>query len=341
MSSSIGLRLAAASSSRRASAAVSASQWSRLPQRRCVHKRRPLPYPIEQGLGNFLPPNALKTVAVDFQEGLLDRLTDEVKGTEWENASVADTVVGTAKHREHVQAFNFASQALNNSFFLSQLKPPTPGSPNEPRDPLAGVIGNNFKSLDELKMTVSATAMGMASSGWVWLVTDKETSTLAVVPTFGAGTLLVRSRRQVRPNDTEFLVSASLPPPPIPPTSPASGMPSPLSPFSPRTPSRALSMSAPRANPDSVLDRVPASAYGQVQHSDPAASRKQDLDFKTIGNEIYPLFCVSVHEHAWMSAGLGVWGKEAYMREFWSVLDWAKVTETFKTFQAANHKRRT
>lgn len=35
--------------------------------------------------------------------------------------------------------------------------------------------------------------MGMFTSGWVWFVTDKNGST-GVIPTFGPGTLLVRSR---------------------------------------------------------------------------------------------------------------------------------------------------
>jgi Fe-Mn family superoxide dismutase len=43
------------------------------------------------------------------------------------------------------------------------------------------------------------------------------------------------------------------------------------------------------------------------------------------GEIIYPLFCVPVYEHAWLSAGYGVWGKEAWLKEFWSVLDWQKV----------------
>jgi len=28
---------------------------------------------------------------------------------------------------------------------------------------------------------------------------------------------------------------------------------------------------------------------------------------RTAGDDLSPLMCLSVHEHAWMSAGLGVW----------------------------------
>jgi superoxide dismutase, Fe-Mn family len=49
-------------------------------QSRQVHNRLQLPYPIEKGLGDFLPPAALKVVAEDYQQGLLDRLNEEVAG---------------------------------------------------------------------------------------------------------------------------------------------------------------------------------------------------------------------------------------------------------------------
>jgi superoxide dismutase, Fe-Mn family len=53
--------------------------WAR-PDARLLHTRRALAYPLEDGLGEFLPPDALKTVAVEYQQGLLDRLNDQVKG---------------------------------------------------------------------------------------------------------------------------------------------------------------------------------------------------------------------------------------------------------------------
>lgn len=45
-----------------------------------LHQRRELEYPIENGLGDFLTPEGLKAIAVDWQEGLLKRLNEEVKG---------------------------------------------------------------------------------------------------------------------------------------------------------------------------------------------------------------------------------------------------------------------
>jgi len=44
-----------------------------------VHmQRKQLPYPVEGGLGKFLPPDALKTL-VEYQDGLLERLDQELQ----------------------------------------------------------------------------------------------------------------------------------------------------------------------------------------------------------------------------------------------------------------------
>lgn len=42
------------------------------------------------------------------------------------------------------------------------------------------------------------------------------------------------------------------------------------------------------------------------------------------GDKLTPLFCLSVHEHAWLH-DYGVWGKEEYLKNFWNVLDWGRV----------------
>lgn len=47
---------------------------------RCVHQLRQLPYDIEQGLGDFLTPKGLRLIAVDFQQGLLTRLNEQLRG---------------------------------------------------------------------------------------------------------------------------------------------------------------------------------------------------------------------------------------------------------------------
>jgi superoxide dismutase len=51
-----------------------------------------------------------------------------------------------------------------------------------------------------------------------------------------------------------------------------------------------------------------------------------------LGRTLYPLFCVSVHEHAWMVAGYGVWGMETYLERFWTCLDWAAVRDAYAQY---------
>ena len=107
---------------------------------RNIHTRIPLPYPIQGGLGKFLPPAALQTL-VEYQDGLLSRLNEEVRGTSINSTSLAsmtlfhftadtkqenhscvvDTAVKYANQRKRTLAFNYAVLALNNSFFLNQL----------------------------------------------------------------------------------------------------------------------------------------------------------------------------------------------------------------------------
>jgi len=45
-----------------------------------LHTLKPLPYSIERGLGKFLPPQALKVLQLEYQNGLLERLNEQIYG---------------------------------------------------------------------------------------------------------------------------------------------------------------------------------------------------------------------------------------------------------------------
>jgi hypothetical protein len=49
-------------------------------QRRLVHHRVPPPFDVEEGLQPFLSPENLRTVAVDWQDGVLARLNELTRG---------------------------------------------------------------------------------------------------------------------------------------------------------------------------------------------------------------------------------------------------------------------
>jgi Fe-Mn family superoxide dismutase len=68
---------------------------------------------------------------------------------------------------------------------------------------------------------------------------------------------------------------------------------------------------------------------GEDDFREDALGRKDHNKILTVGDCLYPLFCLPTYEHAWMSAGFGVWGKEEWIKEFWTVLDWRKVSKTY------------
>ncbi|KAF7331766.1 Manganese superoxide dismutase [Mycena kentingensis (nom. inval.)] len=377
------------------------------------HLPLPLPYDIKLGLGNFLPPPALETVAVEYQLGLLQRLTDEVRYTEEEGASVTQTVIATAPHRHKTLAFNYASLALNNSFFLAQLSPePADAEENAISSSLASAIRTDHGGLYQFKSAFSAAAMGMFIPGCVWFVADKYGST-SILPTFGPGTLLVRSRTYMAKDhetmwhqqpaspwswdrnkqfakkylkdwgidgqgfippvmdskhltrvfaepglassigfdpeelDEETLkqleeletadtaevdpnapLDASQPPPQSP------GNP-PVAPGGGAYHKRFLHSSSRvqnefEATPD--FGREPDSMYATTPRGNNA--NKPGPSSVTAGlhagEVLYPLFCISLQEHSWLSAGYGVWGKEAWLREFWSVINWRTVSQNYQ-----------
>mgnify|MGYP006894097955 CR=1 FL=1 len=92
-------------------------------QRRALHQLPPQPAAIVEGCDPFLSKRTTSLLWNQWQAGLLQRLNDEVKGTPRAAESVVETVISTARDRENVLAFNYASLALNNSFFLHGLLP--------------------------------------------------------------------------------------------------------------------------------------------------------------------------------------------------------------------------
>ncbi|TRM68499.1 Manganese/iron superoxide dismutase [Schizophyllum amplum] len=265
------------------------SLWGRVRQneRRALHTVRPLPYALEEGLGRFMPPQALKTVAVEYMEGLVDRLNNEIRDTELENKRLVDVIIGAAQQESQVLAFNYGSLALNTSFFLRQLYAET--HERSMSYDLKTAIRAQYGSLAQLKSAFMGAAQGMFTSGFLWLVSDSR-GNMGIVPTFGPGTLLIRSRAHLAASDADF-----------------------------KRPNSIMDENADFAESMSNLDEgVPA----QVALTD-------KLTALNYGDVLYPLLCVPMYEHTWISAGYGVWGREAWLRHLWSVVDWAAVSENY------------
>lgn len=224
-----------------------------------------------------------------------------------------------------------------------------------------------YGGLAQFKSEFSAAAMGMFTSGWVWFVSNKN-GELAIFPTYGPGTLLVRSQTYMAyakglsfgdfvsdandyvdygfeyesgdeinvsdPSHVPDISSSparSAPSPGMPPSSPLSGI--------------AGSRDHPGRNPlhprfystaETPLDQGSATSIYDEPKEEPIT--KTDL-LDASEQVLFPLFCVSVHEHAWMAAGYGVWGKEEWLRKFWTVLDWEKVSKSYDVIARAAKKK--
>ncbi|KAG1773843.1 Manganese/iron superoxide dismutase [Suillus occidentalis] len=268
-----------------------------------LHSRVELDYKVDEGLANFMSPRTLKMVSEEYQQGLLDRLNEMFPGNSGKEAL----------------GFSYASHALNNSFFLNCLRPPKKDEDYEDKIhslPIAPSIREQFGSVPQFINNFSSAVRGMSGSGYIWLITD-AVGNLAIQPTFAAGTLpcsLACGRHEVLHEDKY----RDAPQPTLTglgygyaPTSPTSGMSQGPAPLNPSAPVRTL-------------------------HSTPAnpAFDSSAKSLRKLGETIYPLFCVSIHEHCWL-LDHGVWGKEKYMKEFWSVLDWEKANERYLTFNKA------
>ncbi|KAI0698865.1 Manganese/iron superoxide dismutase [Cytidiella melzeri] len=296
-------------------------------QSRQAHNRLQLPYKAQDGLGEFLPPQALKVVAEEYQQGLLDRLNEHVVGTAMHNLSVAQTVIQSARDPQQIIIFNYASEALNNSFFLSCLRPvPEDKASHEDAisPDLAQAINSDFGNLEQLKSTFSAAVVAMRCQGYVWLLVDKR-GHLAVYPTFGNGTLLIHGGDFLPAKAGVNLSSTVIGEEPhglgnYRLKSDAGGPSSPASGFS----LNPTSFHPPRQTRSYTPFKV-ASVHGESRGSDVTA----------MTDKLYPLFCVSVHEHAWMSAGYGVWGKEEWMKKFWAVVNWEQASVHFTRYTAS------
>lgn len=284
------MRMAAASTSTASSSTASSSQ-----SRRSLHTCPPTPEILSDGCAPFLSGSTVKQISQGWQGGLLDLLNQEVRDTEFASSSIVETVIGLSQNREKVLAFNYASQALNNSFFLSTLAPQDRLRNPTPLPKLATAVSKSFGSFPEMCLAFSSAAYGMAGSGWVWLVTDQHRN-LGVVPTYGAGTVIVQNRLQ---QGKHFLL------PSINDQSTGS--------------TDASKASQATNSPADRPNRPADSLFGGLGISD------------KVGKELYPLLNISVHEHAWLN-DYGIMGKEEYLTRFWNCVNWDKVEERFEAY---------
>lgn len=370
---------------------------------RALHHRVPLPYAPDQGIPGFLSPDALRTVAVDWQDGLLTRLNDLVRGpslshlsfplaalhhprhplarrtkfrdvvltrthphagSELENLSVLQTLKQAAPDPTKTLAFNYASEALNNSFFLSTLvrpcsllsppcraahtdpsstaraQSPTPSGPSPSSSfsqALAGLPA--LGSFAGLVSHMSAHVAGLhpASGAYVWLVTDPS-GNLGVVGTYAGGTVLVKERHQMGHGayagrdlrvlgervEVEGGEGAA----------PATASAGESSSSGAAEPSAWEAVSSPAArsnNKGASSSAATLLSEGALSPSSILSAGLSAHHGARVAQSLHPLACISVHPHCYLG-DYGLWGRDEYVRKWWAAVDWKKVEDAFDAF---------
>ena len=221
----------------------------------------------------------------------------------------------------------------------SQRNPADAGSyPLKIEEHLVASFGSN----SGFEQTVLGYAEGMTSSGWLWLVQERNggKEDLAIVATYGAGTLLVCAGQPIRGKSAQALRDIGLSNQghvfeeeairaPVSETTAAEGGESQQRAFSTSAPTAAAE-SAPYGSAGGLSHRQPTgSAFGSHAPSrskgpptTPTSGRPTNL--LTVANELVPLACLSLHEHAYFPTH-GVWGKRPYVQAWLSALDWEKI----------------
>lgn len=151
-------------------------------------------------------------------------------------------------------------------------------------------LNEAFGSVQEFKNAFNAAAYGMTGTGNIWLAYDTTERKLGIVPTYGAGTILVQARQQRGPAELENLASTH--------------------------------------DSDSQQGEDRSMMYNEQEEGGQLSDeyqRPRPPRFGTAPRRILvPLMCLSIHEHAWMP-DWGICGKEEYLIRFWDAVDWRRV----------------
>jgi Fe-Mn family superoxide dismutase len=202
----------------------------------------------------------------------------------WDNDKLhmTDLLALSAREPSLALAFNYAALLLNNSYFLEGLNADA-----------AKPVPDHFQALED---RVAAYAEGIVGSGWLWIVKAGDGATdLDVVPTYGAGTLLVTMRQQRGRQDTL----------------PVFGTPSTSGDTAP----------APAAEEPS--------SDGLPPRHNPAATPG-----RRAGSEATPLAVLNLFEHAYLGDKYGVFSRGQYARDWFRSLDWDKVSKRTASTQS-------
>lgn len=146
----------------------------------------PLPYALD-ALAPYISAETMNYHYHKHHQTYIDNLNKLIKGTPFENMSLKEIIVKTAKDEKSQAVFNNAAQAWNHTFFWNSM---TPNGGQLPPKELAEQIDRDFGSYENFKTEFKQAATTQFGSGWAWLVQDKN-GKLSVMKTGNADNPLV------------------------------------------------------------------------------------------------------------------------------------------------------
>ncbi|MEW7998385.1 MAG: Fe-Mn family superoxide dismutase [Candidatus Thiodiazotropha endolucinida] len=151
-----------------------------------AHELPALPYAIDA-----LEP-VISKETLEFHHGkhhntYVTNLNNLIPGTEFENASLEDTIMKSSGG-----VFNNAAQIWNHTFYWNCLR--SPNDDNAPGGALADAINAAFGSFDEFKKQFATSGATNFGSGWTWLVQNEDGS-LEILNTSNAGTPMTSGKK--------------------------------------------------------------------------------------------------------------------------------------------------
>jgi len=230
-----------------------------------------------------------------YQTLLIRKLNELTAGEPIENMRPKDLAIMFARDPMNASVFNYASAAHNNHKFFETLSPSP--SPLERQPALMRSLEKTFGSIETLRATMLDTAAAMFGPGYVWLVWARNAD-----------------RNNSRMGRWRIL------------TTYLAGTPYAEAGY------RAQGIDMANNNTTSYQEYLrsqqvanTAGAFGNF-----SASGREEAKLPPGGTSVMPVLCVSTWEHTYMY-NYGVIGKQAYLNDWWNVIDWGVVEASAPT----------
>ena len=130
----------------------------------------PLPYQLN-ALEPYISESTMEYHYGKHHKAYVDNLNKLIKGTKFENMTLEDIIVESAKNPEYSGVFNNAAQTWNHTFFWNTMHP---NGGKEPTGELKKKIDRDFGGYDNFRSEFTSAATSQFGSGWAWLAEDKN-----------------------------------------------------------------------------------------------------------------------------------------------------------------------